>query len=107
MAQTVYQFFGGPLNGTTMTRQQIEAISCGHTENLSELRANDILCHRAELDDQPEVSSYLGPMWDGIRYHDKAARIRYDFELPEAERVGEPIHVLRYETQEVYNLLST
>lgn len=52
----------------------------GHTEDLSELRAKGRCVHRAELDNQPIFEGFLSPMWDG----------------------GE----LRYETQEVYDMLS-
>lgn len=46
----------------------------------SDLRNRGELVPRAELDNQPKVDGYLGPMWDG--------------------------DMLRYESQEVYNVLS-
>lgn len=52
----------------------------GYTEDLSELRAKGACVHRAELDNEPIYEGFLGPMWDGG-----------DF---------------RYETQEVYDMLS-
>ena len=52
----------------------------GYTEDLSEVRARGGCVHRAELDNQPEYKGFLGPMWDDGR--------------------------LRYETQEVYDVLS-
>ena len=52
----------------------------GYSEDLSELRAQGICVHRAELDNQPEYEGFLGPMWDG--------------------------GMLRYETTEVYDMLS-
>lgn len=52
----------------------------GYTEDLSELRAKGACVHRAELDNKPIYEGFLGPMWDGG-----------DF---------------RYETQEVYDMLS-
>lgn len=52
----------------------------GKSEDLSELRNKGYLVHRAELDNQPILPGYLGPMWNGDG--------------------------LRYETQEVYNQLS-
>ena len=52
----------------------------GYSEDLSELRAQGGCVHRAELDNQPEFDGFLGPMWDG--------------------------GMLRYETAEVYDMLS-
>lgn len=50
------------------------------TPDYSEIRASGGLAPRAELDHQPKVSGYVGPMWDG--------------------------GMLRYETVEVYDALS-
>lgn len=52
----------------------------GHESDLSELRERGYCVHRAELDNRPKYKGFLGPMWDGG-----------DF---------------RYETQEVYDMLS-
>ena len=52
----------------------------GYTEDLTNLRKRGVLCHRAELDNQPIFEGYLSPMWDGDK--------------------------LRYENQEAYDLLS-
>ena len=52
----------------------------GYTEDLTEIRNSGGCVHRKELDNQPEYRGFLGPMWDGGG--------------------------LRYETSEVYNLLS-
>ena len=52
----------------------------GLSEDLSELRAKGCLAHREELDNKPKYRGWLGPMWDGGMY--------------------------RYETSEVYNMLS-
>lgn len=53
----------------------------GYTEDLSNIRNSGRgMCHRAELDNQPEIDGYFGPMWDG--------------------------DMLRYETYELYRLLS-
>lgn len=42
----------------------------GYTEDLTSLRINGALVHRAELDNQPILENLLGPMWDsgGLRY---------------------------------------
>lgn len=52
----------------------------GYSEDLSEERAKGYCVHRAELDNQPEFEGFLGPMWDG--------------------------GMLRYETPEIYDILS-
>ena len=52
----------------------------GYELDLSELRELGRCVHRAELDNRPKYKGFLGPMWDGG-----------DF---------------RYETQEIYDLLS-
>lgn len=52
----------------------------GYETDLSELREKGCCVHRAELDNRPKYEGFLGPMWDGG-----------DF---------------RYETQEIYDMLS-
>lgn len=52
----------------------------GYSEDLSESRAKGHCVHRAELDNQPKYKDWCGPMWDG--------------------------GMLRYETWEVYDMLS-
>ena len=76
------EFVGGKLNGKTIPLKEVWMFywngKC--TADLSEERARGAWVHRAELDNQPEVDGYLGPMWDGDH--------------------------LRYETPEVYDMLS-
>jgi|GEM_PF-1384717 hypothetical protein len=81
----MYQFFGGKYNGQTMTREEIESISSGTTEDLTYIRQQSGTCHRKELDNQPLVDGYLSPMFSHIDYG---------------------LVYLRYETQEVYNMMS-
>lgn len=76
-------FVGGRYNGLVMDTEDIlnSVIWNGElTEDLSEVRARGGWVHRAELDNQPMVDGYLSPMWDGDG--------------------------IRYETQEVYDMLS-
>lgn len=80
--KTYYQFIGGNLSGQIFARKEVEVIAHGHTNNLSKERSEGKLVHRAELDDQPTVKNYIGPMYNGC-YKDGI--------------------LLRYETQEVYN----
>ena len=76
-------FAGGRYNGLEIDTQVILESNLWNgelTEDLSEIRARGGWVHRAELDNQPKVNGYLSPMWDGDG--------------------------LRYETQEVYDMLS-
>lgn len=60
--------------------KQLPEFSGELTEDLTEQRARGSLVHRAELDNQPVLNGLCGPMWDGDK--------------------------LRYETWEVYDLMS-
>ena len=81
----LYKFVGGKLNNRILTREEINEISNELTKDYSEERKKGIAVHRKELDNQPTVEGYLGPMYNGIDY----GKI-----------------ILRYETQEVYDMLS-
>ena len=81
----LYKFVGGRLNGKTMDREEIDKIAIDKTDDMEEYRKNGEIVHRKELDNQPIVEGYLSPMFNGISYG--------------------IIH-LRYETQEVYNMVS-
>lgn len=52
----------------------------GYEADLTKLRKRGACVHRAELDNKPHYTGFFGPMWDGG-----------DF---------------RYETQEIYDMLS-
>lgn len=81
----LYEFVGGSLSGKILTREEINKIATGITENMEEQREKGVITHRKELDNQPIVKEYLGPMFEKIDY-------------------GEIY--LRYETQEVYVAIS-
>lgn len=81
----MYEFVGGKYNGQTMTKAEVETLSHGLTEDLTHIRQKGGTCHRKELDNQPLVDGYLSPMYSHIDYG---------------------LVYLRYETQEVYNILS-
>ena len=101
-----YEFVGGRLNGQLMQHEEVEQIAAGHSPYYGRERALGARVPREELDGQPTVKGYLGPMWDGLRY-EVDGRLRYDWELTAEEKTGkEPTAILRYETQEVYNLMS-
>jgi len=73
-------FVGGKYNGWKPDVSEVWKIADGMTEDLSEIRKQGGCVHMAELDNQPTVSGYCGPMWDGGK--------------------------LRYETWDVYDMLS-
>lgn len=76
-------FVGGKYDGLTVDVETIYRAGMWNGRfhpDYSNLRNRGALVPRAELDNQPEVDGYLGPMWDG--------------------------GMLRYETQDVYNALS-
>ena len=79
---TLAHFVGGEYDGKYMTEWQIEQKFCNgkHSLDLSAERAHGGCVHHAVLDNCPMVEGYLSPMWDG--------------------------GMLRYETQEVYDVLS-
>lgn len=81
----LYEFVGGIFNGKTMTKEEIDKIAIGKTEDMEEYRKKGLTVHRKKLDNQPIVKGYLSPIFNGINYG--------------------IIH-LRYETQEIYNMIS-
>lgn len=104
----LYNFAGGKLNGLLCRYAALEVRNLikGYTADLSELRATGALCKRAELDNQPIIDGYLSPMYDGVRY-EVNGKFKSEWQCTEEEKAGkEPIHVIRYETQEVYNMMS-
>jgi len=69
-------FVGGNLNGTRIPVEEVKAKYWNGelTPDLSEARARGRLVWRKELDNQPRVDGYVGPMWDGdeLRYESHA-----------------------------------
>ena len=110
----VYEFHGGQYGGKRMTRSEVMEIYDGSfSKDWSAERRAGAIVPRAELDNQPEVDGYLGPMFDGTRYVvDNKEYYSFQYErLPEETKksfkgIVEIIGVLRYETQEVYDMLS-
>lgn len=101
-----YEFVGGPLNGRVMQHEEVEQMASGHRPYYGRERALGGCVPREELDGQPTVKGYLGPMWDGTRYI-VDGQLKSEWQMTEEEKQGlEPIGILRYETQEVYNMLS-
>ena len=81
----VCKFYGGRMHGWVIPLEFAETMTERRSEDLSQYRARGMLVHREELDNKPEFAGYLGPRWDGM-----------------SDGAG----VLRYETQEVYDMLS-
>ena len=101
-----YCYVGGQLDGEQFDRQIVEAFASGYTPNNAVKRAAGLLCARKELDWQPKVFGYLGPMWDGIRCVMKDGSVKYDFQVKDETQVVRKYGVLRYETEEVYRAMS-
>ena len=84
----MYQLVGGEYAGT-YTREEAEKLPIREPElspDDSEIRNNGGFTHRKELDNQLQFKGYLGPMWNGLDKNNKP--------------------IIRYETQEVYDMLS-
>ena len=84
----VYQLVGGDYEGV-YSREEAEKLPIKEDKlslNYSDARNSGALVPREELDDQLQFEGYLGPMYNGT------------------DRDGK--HVIRYETQEVYDMMS-
>lgn len=81
----VCEFIGGPMAGK-MPLEEAEKLTEARSKDWSKERALGHCVPKAELDNRPKFKGYAGPMWDG-------------------ERAG-GIAILRYETWEVYDMLS-
>lgn len=79
---TMCHFVGGIHDGKYLTEAQVEQQLCNgkHSYDGTSIRNSGGVCHHAVLDNCPMVDGYLSPMWDG--------------------------GMLRYETQQVYDMLS-
>lgn len=76
----VCRFVGGKYNGQILPVESVWGFASGKTPDYSAARAARYVAPRAELDNMPRVPGYCGPMWDG--------------------------DAIRYESPEVYDLLS-
>ena len=74
-------FCGGKYHGRYMTHEELKAVGNGeYSPRWSAMKYHNPILINLNLEDQPEVDGYLGPMWDG--------------------------GYLRYDTQEVYDCLT-
>lgn len=101
-----YEFIGGALPQRYYVRSEVEEMAIGHTPDRSRERLAGQLVHRKELDNQPKVAGFVGPMWDGERYLLTNGMLVHKFEKVDLELVAEVVGIIRYETQEAYDLLS-
>lgn len=101
-----YEFVGGQLNKAVMVRSEVEELAEGYTPDRSMERLAGRLVPRKELDNQPKVPDYVGPMWDGERYLLDDGRMAYTFEKVNLASVVEVVGIIRYESQEAYDMLS-
>ena len=102
-----YQFIGGSLNDVTFTNPiDAWAFSDGNSGDLSGIRKRGGLVRRAELDNQPTFNGYLGPMWDGKRVKGTDGNWHYTFDTFTPADPEETVCILRYESQEVYDIMS-
>lgn len=102
----VYSFYGGTYDGQQFHREFMEGIKDGLTADNTLKRAMGCLCPRKELDNQPKVDGYYGPMWDGIRCVMNDGSVKYDFQVLDKTQVVYSFGVLRYETEEIYEAMS-
>lgn len=103
---TLYSFYGGELDCEQFPREIVEAIAEGHTPDYSTQRAMGCLCPRKELDNQPTVAGYCGPMWDGMRHVMEDGTVKHDYEVLDKTKIRYSMAVLRYETPEYYEAMS-
>lgn len=101
-----YEFIGGALPNRFYVRSEVEEMAIGHTPDRSRERLAGRIVPRKELDNQPKVAGFVGPMWDGERYLLTDGRLVYTFEQVNLESVAEIVGIIRYETQEAYDILS-
>ena len=70
------EIVGGDLNGNYSRKYVMEHFHNGRfTQDCSKIREMGFICHRKELDRQPLINGYLGPMWNGnsLRYESPEA----------------------------------
>lgn len=104
----IYQFVGGRYNGQEMTIQEAFSIADSFTPSRALERSMGLLVQREELDEQPVIEGYCGPMWDGTRYLGTDGMWYYEFQrgrFPAAVPAF-VAGVIRYESPDVYEHLS-
>lgn len=104
----LYEFVGGEFNGKMWRYAALETrnLITGYTDDLSAERAKGVLCKRAELDNQPLIDGYMPPMYDGKRYIVNG-KLKSKWQCTDEEKASsEYVHIIRYETEAVYDMMS-
>lgn len=104
----LYEFVGGKFNGKVWQYAALEIRNLikGYSPDLSDKRAKGILCKRAELDNQPLIDGYMSPMYDGIRYI-VDGELKSEWQCTEEQKANcKFVHIIRYETEAVYDMMS-
>lgn len=104
----IYEFVGGEYNGKMWRYAALEARNLikGYSKDYSEQRAKGVLCKRAELDNQPIIDGYMPPMYDGKRYIVNG-QLKSEWQCTEKQKASnEFVHIIRYETEKVYDMMS-
>lgn len=105
----MYEFVGGKYGGRIMS--EVEAVVAhekdgnGYKEDCSEYREQGACVHREELDNELKFKGYCGPMWNGEVYL-VGGKWKSEYLCTEEEKNSPKAYVLRYETWEVYDMLS-
>lgn len=76
----IYQFCGGDYNGKLWKYPALEVrnIIAGYNPDKKKQRAVGMLVYREELDNQPIIKGYCGPMYNGIDRETGKHIIRYE-----------------------------
>ena len=72
-------FVGGRFDGQTMDVSKVWDFAVAATEDYSAVRTPRHIIQSPELDNQPIVNGYCGPMWngDGLRYESRSVYLSY------------------------------
>ena len=76
----IYQLCGGEYNGKmwNYAALEIRGLITGHNKDKKAQRGAGMLVYREELDNQPHIKGYSGPMYNGIDNKTGRIIIRYE-----------------------------
>jgi hypothetical protein len=77
----IYQFCGGEYNGKMwlFPALEVRGLITGFNQDKKGQRAAGMLVYREELDNQPKIKGYNGPMYNGIDDATGRVIIRYEY----------------------------
>lgn len=91
---------------TNEEKAEREKLAYRYTPDYTDARKAGGFCSRPELDNQPEFTGLIGPMWDGERIIVNG-ELKYKFDCTAEEKATyEHVGVVRYESYEAYDALS-